>query len=385
MKLKLYYLRFNFIFIKAFKLAGKPQESMRMLSQLTVSSTSEKRFCDTSYYYWMLAMETLKLVTVPSPSQLSSEDKKNLEKFEKYSKLADLYYSYDIIAKYVDSPYMVSRPETIFNSAQFILNCIGTNIDAPIGISKVKVLLALAKESQVLGAFKLARKVYEKLFTLRLPAATRDLIEFGAMTLRSKRFSDPESLLAVCMRCSSPNPFLSNTGENCCNCKHLFNRSFDTFDVLPLVEFELENLNLSPEDVFARVETGKVNFKGQEGEQYEDEGDYQAMRIDNQVAVDDEDIFLQQLVNTAESSLDGSFPIIRVDDKCLRSMKKSDVFIQKHATCVGIKTRYFRNIISEVPISMCNVCFHFFHQDFYELKVLENKCCPFCRSHIDLI
>ena len=77
---------------------------------------------------------------------------------------------------------------------------------------------------QLLGAFKLARKIFEKLGNLRLPAAVRDAIEFGALTIRSKRFSDTDDLLPVCVRCAMPNPLLSPQGEQCSNCKHAFYR-----------------------------------------------------------------------------------------------------------------------------------------------------------------
>lgn len=53
-------------------------------------------------------------------------------------------------------------------------------------------LYALAKQSQKLGAYKLARYSYEKLQELHIPSRFQESIELGSLTIRSKPFHDNE-------------------------------------------------------------------------------------------------------------------------------------------------------------------------------------------------
>lgn len=57
-------------------------------------------------------------------------------------------------------------------------------------------LYALAKQSQKLGAYKLARYSYEKLQELHIPSRFQESIERGSLIIRSKPFHDSE----VCLR-----------------------------------------------------------------------------------------------------------------------------------------------------------------------------------------
>lgn len=57
------------------------------------------------------------------------------------------------------------------------------------------------------------------------------------MTIRSKPFSDKDTILPTCARCSMANPLISDK-NSCFNCKHPFIISFMSFEVLPLIEFK---------------------------------------------------------------------------------------------------------------------------------------------------
>jgi intraflagellar transport protein 122 len=265
-------------------------------------------YSDAAYYYWLLATETLKFVTAASPAQVTAADRRYLEKFHNYELKAELYYAYNIIYRYTEEPFVTSTPETIFNTSQFILNVIGGGgsaasngggggaggasgasgaggaganaggEEAPMGVSRVYTLVALAKQAKTLGAFKLARKIYERLATLRVPPAWREQvchaiafsgslhfalvfsptlhhdhclhldhpfaltliqpsrfihpstqIDLGALTVRSKRFADRDELLPMCSRCSTPNPLLSaHAADACVHCRAPFLRSLHT-------------------------------------------------------------------------------------------------------------------------------------------------------------
>jgi intraflagellar transport protein 122 len=190
----------------AFRKAGRPDQSLRMLERLTHNAVTEHRYSDAAYYYWLLATETLKFVTAASPAQVTAADRRHLEKFHNYELKAELYYAYNIIYRYTEEPFVTSTPETIFNTSQFILNVIGGGgsaasnggggagaggangaggagaganaggEEAPMGVSRVYTLVALAKQAKALGAFKLARKIYERLATLRVPPAWREQV-----------------------------------------------------------------------------------------------------------------------------------------------------------------------------------------------------------------
>lgn len=62
-------------------------------------------------------------------------------------------------------------------------------------------LYALAKQSQKLGAYKLARYSYEKLQELHIPSRFQDSIELGSLTIRAKPFHDSEVCLKVGCAC----------------------------------------------------------------------------------------------------------------------------------------------------------------------------------------
>ncbi|TNN48272.1 Intraflagellar transport protein 122 [Liparis tanakae] len=90
--------------------------------------------------------------------------------------------------------------------------------------------IALAKQSRVLGAFKLARFCYETLQRLY------ELIQ--AM---------------MCYRCSTNNPLLNSQGSVCINCRQPFIYSASSYEVLPLMQFYLEE-GTSDEEAVALID-----------------------------------------------------------------------------------------------------------------------------------
>merc|ERR1711871_944964 len=104
--------------------------------------------------------------------------------------------------------------------------------------SKIYTVFCLAKQARHLGAHKLARDCLDKLQSLHIPPAWREQIDFASVTIRSLPFQDKEQLLPVCYRCGTTNPLIS---RNCVACGHTFVRSYCSFDVLPLVEFVLDD------------------------------------------------------------------------------------------------------------------------------------------------
>uniref|UniRef100_A0A665TFY3 Intraflagellar transport protein 122 homolog n=1 Tax=Echeneis naucrates TaxID=173247 RepID=A0A665TFY3_ECHNA len=226
---------------KAFHKAGRQNEAVKVLEQLTHNAVVENRFNDAGYYYWMLSMQCLDI----------AREQRNeiLKKFERFQHLAELYHVYRSIQRYTDEPFSSYMPETLFNICRFLLN--NLTKDIPPGISKVNTLYALAKQSQKLGAYKLARYSYEKLQELHIPSRFQESIERGSLTIRSKPFHDSEGMM--CYRCSTNNPLLNNQGSVCINCRQPFIYSASSYEVLPLVQFYLEE-GISDEDAVSLID-----------------------------------------------------------------------------------------------------------------------------------
>jgi len=118
---------------RAYQDAGCPENSMKMLQQLTYNAVVEHRFVDASYYYHLLANE-------------------NWKEFDKYRRLSRLYYAYSSIYEYVDEPFTTYMPESLFNVARYLLNETGGKTQ-PYGLSLVSVLYTLATHSKSLKAY----------------------------------------------------------------------------------------------------------------------------------------------------------------------------------------------------------------------------------------
>uniref|UniRef100_A0A8C4TA70 Intraflagellar transport protein 122 homolog n=1 Tax=Erpetoichthys calabaricus TaxID=27687 RepID=A0A8C4TA70_ERPCA len=353
---------------KAFHKAGRQNEAVKVLEQLTHNAVVESRFNDAAYYYWMLSMQCLDIAREKKAEML--------EKFQKFQHLAELYHVYHSIQRYTDEPFSSHLPETLFNISRFLLHNLTKN--TPLGIYKVNTLYALAKQSKALGAYKLARHAYEKLQGLRIPARFQETIELGSLTLRSKPFHDSEELIPMCYRCSTNNPLLNNQGNVCINCRQPFIFSASSYEVLPLVEFYLEE-GITDEEAVALIDleaprAEKSNTKWQEITQ----ADSQTLRLDDSEDNAEEDPFTAKL--SFEQGGSEFVPVV-VNRSVLRSMSRRDVLIKRWAK--PLKWQYYRSLLPDVSITMCPSCFQMFHSEDYELLVLQHNCCPYCRRPID--
>ncbi|XP_029363234.1 intraflagellar transport protein 122 homolog isoform X1 [Echeneis naucrates] len=354
---------------KAFHKAGRQNEAVKVLEQLTHNAVVENRFNDAGYYYWMLSMQCLDI----------AREQRNeiLKKFERFQHLAELYHVYRSIQRYTDEPFSSYMPETLFNICRFLLN--NLTKDIPPGISKVNTLYALAKQSQKLGAYKLARYSYEKLQELHIPSRFQESIERGSLTIRSKPFHDSEDLIEgmMCYRCSTNNPLLNNQGSVCINCRQPFIYSASSYEVLPLVQFYLEE-GISDEDAVSLIDLEVPHMDERNARLQHTDNDLQALRMDDGLDSAEEDPF------TAKMSFEqggSNFVPVKVSRSVLRSMSRRDVLIKRWPR--PLKWEYFRSLLPDVSITMCPTCFKMFHSEDYELLVLQHNCCPYCRRPID--
>uniref|UniRef100_M4ASM8 Intraflagellar transport protein 122 homolog n=1 Tax=Xiphophorus maculatus TaxID=8083 RepID=M4ASM8_XIPMA len=342
---------------KAFHKAGRQNEAVKVLEQLTHNAVVENRFNDAGYYYWMLSMQCL---------DIAREQKKEmLEKFESFQHLAELYYVYSSIQRYTDEPFSSHMPETIFSLCRFLLN--NLTKDVLPGISKVNTLFALAKESCKLGAYKLARYSYEKLQELHIPSRLVESIELGSLTIHSKPFHDSEVYM-MCYRCSTNNPLLNSRGSVCINCRQPFIYSASSYEVLPLVQFYLGE-GISDEEALSLIDLEVPHTE---------DSDLEALRIDDELDHTDDDPFSAKMSFEQGGS---TFVPVKVSRSVLRSMSRRDVLIKRWPK--PLKWEYFRSLLPDVSITMCPSCFKMFHSEDYEILLLQHNCCPYCRRPID--
>ncbi|XP_051524720.1 intraflagellar transport protein 122 homolog isoform X2 [Myxocyprinus asiaticus] len=356
---------------KAFHKAGRQAEAVRVLEQLTHNAVVESRFNDASYYYWMLSMQCLDIAR-------DNEEKKNdmLKKFHSFQHLAELYHVYHSIHRYMSEPFSSNMPEILFNISRFLFH--NLTKDVPMGISKVDTLYALAKQSKVLGAYKVARHAFEKLQGLKIPSRYQDSMELSCLTVRSKPYHDSEDLIPMCYRCSTNNPLLNNQGNSCINCRQPFIFSASSYEVLPLVEFYLEE-DISDEEAVSlidlevpRVERRSARWQEMSG------GESQCLKLDDGTEDPEDDPFTAKLSFEQGGS---TFVPVVVSRAVLRFMSRRDVLIKRWAK--PLSWQYYRSLLPDVSITMCPSCFQMFHSEDYELLVLQHNCCPYCRRPID--
>jgi len=278
--------------------------------------------------------------------------------FLSFYQRAELYFAYNSIYRYVVEPFTDLQPETLLQTALFIVN---TNRGAsPYGVSNAYTQFTLSKQAMALGAYKVAKSSLDQLLRLKIPASWRDQIELGVMTMRTKLDEDKDELRPICYRCGTVAPLLCN-GDKCPTCSHELIRSFSNFQQLPLVEFELDGISDEKALTIFKAET---ELKGTPTE---------------------EDSFLAQLTKLADAKTRGPLPIsIKVNEVVFRNIArdKTQIFVS-HWPRKTKPYRYFRNIVPEVPVLLCDNCQHFFHQEDFEAYVIRHNTCPFCRIVVD--
>ncbi|XP_016309529.1 intraflagellar transport protein 122 homolog isoform X1 [Sinocyclocheilus anshuiensis] len=355
---------------RAFHKAGRQAEAVRVLEQLTHNAVVESRFNDASYYYWMLSMQCLDI------ARDNSEKKEEmLKKFHSFQHLAELYHVYHSVHRYMSEPFSSNMPEILFNISRFLFHNLTRYI--PMGISKVDTLYALAKQSKLLGAYKVARHAFEKLQGLKIPSRYQDSMELSCLTVRSKPYRDSEDLIPMCYRCSTNNPLLNNQGNSCINCRQPFIYSASSYEVLPLVEFYLED-DISDEEAVSLIDLEVPRVERNSSWQEMSHGESQCLRLDDGTEDPEDDPFTTKL--SFEQGGRAFVPVL-VNRAVLRCMSRRDVLIKRWPR--PLSWQYYRSLLPDVSITMCPSCFQMFHSEDYELLVLQHNCCPYCRRPID--
>jgi len=410
--------------LDAYKKAKRPDLSLEMIEKLTHNAVVEKRYKDAAGYYWRLATEMIGAVDVEGLGPMEAEMKQSraIDNFWELRRRADVFYAYSYIHAYIQEPFTTLLPENVFNCALYLWNILassgfsaGTSAsqllkgdyseesrqpksgmpttphnsnskgllrEVPLGISRVYILYALAKQAQSLGAYKLARTAYEKLQVLRVPSTWQHQIDLSCLSIRSKPYSDQEELLPVCNWCMTTNPPQRSNLDSCVNCGHPFIRTFLGFDILPLVEFQPDE-DIPVEEALSLINC-EPNSKRQANDGWREStrGGAEVMSLDAPMPGDEggSDLFVQKMLDAANYFVPGEpYQPVRIDRQTLVELRSEEVYVvdlRKFSSLLPI--RFYRSMIPEVAIAVCGTCGHFFHQETWELEFLQNKCCPYC-------
>ncbi|KIH58129.1 hypothetical protein ANCDUO_11670 [Ancylostoma duodenale] len=313
---------------KAYHKAGRDQEALRVLEQLTGNAVDENRFADAGYYHWLLSMQYL---------ERSKDNPSLIPKYHASAKLADVYYAYDAIFLYCNQPLTRHSPETLLTMARYL-----SAQEPVLNISQVLINYTMARIGRELGAYKLARDTLDRLGNLRVPPRLQRDVELMTVNIRAKPFSDAEDLLPVCHRCGLNNPL--TCGMNCVHCKTAFEHSFATFEILPLIEFIVDD-DIPTEEAVSLVES--------------------------EPPLSDSNFNPFQNISKKSTEV-----CLNRDD--LTRLEKGQVIIL-HLPA-PLKTRFLFNQMPSISVSKCPSCNKVFHSDDFEMAVLQEGHCPYCRS-----
>lgn len=405
-----------------------------MLEQMCDNAITEDRFLDASFYFYQLAMDTASIHEEElgylvrqgqSPQTLNAFQRKHQRRFDRFYHLAEVCYAYHYVLQSVREPFTDALPSVLYNMACFlVLKVVPRDTQAPPaleppkGMSTVTILQCLAKYAEQMGAYNLARFVYNRLGSLNMPDPKhQEHNDLLSLAVRAKPFKDREALLPVCFNCGAQNPNVGSRSlglkynhkpgsEDVCNsCGTKFERSFATFEYLPVVEFRLGH-GIDEREAIQLIKEAGMPENGGGGDamaphpnHFDDSGAQGGYTNENQglggahhqvLSLDadmeeashlvDQQLRDQGMVNgqgMASGAGGGGQapPAMSRDD--LRRMHASEVIVHQWPGKIH-PTKFFRVLDPDAQI-MLGACGHFYEQDEYEMFLLDKGCAPFCR------
>lgn len=249
-------------------------------------------------------------------------------------------------------PFTSHLNENLFNMARYLLDC--HDLTKFHGVSRLITLVALAKQSRNVRAFKVAREAFEELRKLRIPPAMRAQTDLDALAIRSKPVSNADEIAPIKFRKE-------------------FKYSAFGFEMLPVVEFSI------PEDMEDAEAMALIEDYRQPGGGASNSGGADVM--DLSAGGEGLEVFTKQYADMV-GGVEADFEPIEATREMLLAMSHTEVFVERWPE--PLSYRYFKNVLPEVPLAMCSRCFRMFHSDEFELCVLKENRCPFCRTAVDV-
>jgi len=335
--------------------AGQPDQSKKLLMDLIKYAIAEERYRDVSKLYFELSAKFYK------GKATEIEVTNRLGEYQKccdYMKLYELFYAYAHIHEYHSEPFTALEPDIIIQACSFLLNTFDT-ISLQNGVSIVKIAFVFIKLARKMGAFQCARLAYTRLQTLYIAPSLEEELHIDMMTIEVEPHQDDLSRLPVCFRCGSSQPYMNRVAEDtdgpyiadfCLTCKHPHVRCFITFNILPLIEF--------------------VPIKSIAEEQ--------AITLICQYPNTEQSDLLENAIDIALSASQQIYVPVEADPDTLIALHRDDVFVLEYVNNSFIERRFYKNLIADIGIAVCQSCHHFFHEQDFEYAFLKEGGCPVC-------
>uniref|UniRef100_A0A914HDV0 Intraflagellar transport protein 122 homolog n=1 Tax=Globodera rostochiensis TaxID=31243 RepID=A0A914HDV0_GLORO len=334
----------------AYNKAGHEKEAARVLEQLTENAVRENRFKAASFYYRRRAEQLLETIETSGGGGGGGGAAEESAKFaQRWLTLADIYFAYEPVFKYVMEPFTDKSLDTLFHAARFLVLHPPTDF-----VSRTIVLYTLMRLSRHFANFKTARQALEQLRQLKAPPHYQAQIDVATLEIRAMPFSDAEEYQPLCYSCGTRNPILGS--HECVHCSHPFVYSFITFEVLPLVQFHIAD--------------------GIE--------DDEAIRLINMEP--------PPMVDTDTQTNDFIMSELAMNKKKKRQMKLDREHLLRLGTEVfthnrpsPMRTSFYLKVIKEVKTAKCPNCQKFFNSDDFQMAVLQLGQCPVCQGKVQTV
>lgn len=371
-----------------FRRAGRIDETKRILTILIENAIDEERFSDASYLYWTLSKEIKEAnFKTDGPSSIQASSIQAKKEIAIYEWMADMYYAYETVHRFVEDVFTEFSPENAFYAALFLIQNAFDSIEEvshnqqqrrplPDGIRQSHILTALRRQGKQMGAFGVARFATMSLRRYALTVQEQDANAVDGLLLRALPEQDDPSLQPYCACCARSNDMLHRDGLHCATCLEPYLISFDSFRHLPLVQFKL------PDDM---TDEEAITILHQEA----DTTTTTSTTIpssSHDLHRDGDDLFLEILA-TAERNNQLTFEPVQVTRHLLAMFDASSVFIQPASLISKNEkaNKYYKLMEPTMHITMCPHCHHFFHADEFEFLVLQRgNTCPFCRTPLNV-
>ncbi|KAL0216550.1 hypothetical protein P9112_008734 [Eukaryota sp. TZLM1-RC] len=364
--------------------SGQSTEIKRLINDLIDSSVSKCAYSDVSYYYFLYSQEvcyearSLYLNGENSPEK-DSVLSDLLEQNQLLSTQSVLYYCFNFISEYIESPFTSVSTENLFHMCVFSLNLINSSeIEIPKSISLSFILFSLLKISKSFSCFKTVRSCLDLLHRLLIPAPWTTFIDCISLHIRAAPFADDETYCFYCFRCGAKNSPLSESGDCCSACGCRFFRSRKSFRQIPILQFYLED-GISDSEALNYLEEYFDKHQVQERSNWtEDVGEeVQTLQLENNLhghSDDDVDVdhFTRILLTT-----DPSEPLL-VDRSTLKALPISEIL--SVTPRFEFETTSWFKIFNNESVVCCNNCCSFFFESEMEIDRLETGICCYCRS-----
>ena len=84
----------------------------------------------------------------------------------------------------------------------------------------------------------------------------------------------------------------------------------------------------------------------------------------------------------SDAGTHGQFRPPTADRQMLLAMERGDVYVLKPGA-PQLPWEFYRNMLPDVPVVLCHACNHFYHEEDWELALMQTGACPFCRVPVD--